>query len=275
MTKGKKEKVDGRSAEARAAALAKPDAIQDMYLSPNRQCTAMSQIHQRQCRNRAMVGQRTCRMHGGATKRARIKAAERVQQASGYAAELLVEFMADPTTDVQLRTKIAQDLLDRNGVIAKQIMQIGIEAPKSFEDWVGDALVEVGKEVIVDAEVVEDDDYEEPPVQNRHDRAAFAEVEREQRRAPVGLTRSPEAEAALGGYRDEQEAQVFADLEKRKRASNANKRREAFMKAIDAGATHDQAHAAGERAVNGEELPPRRRRQFVKGEFARRPSARD
>lgn len=46
---------------------------------------------------------------------------------------------------------------------------------------------------VVDSDVVEDE-----PIQNRHDRAAFAEVERKKRRAPSGLVRSAEAEAALG-----------------------------------------------------------------------------
>jgi hypothetical protein len=156
--------------EEQGDALTHPKPIQDMYLSPNRQCTAMSKIHGRQCHNRAMVGQRTCRMHGGATRKARTAASKRVAESTGFAADLLVEFMADPATDIKVRTQIAQDLLDRGGVNAKTILQIGIEQPKSFEEWVGEALVldssdqreplalTSTREDVVDAEVVEDEE---------------------------------------------------------------------------------------------------------------------
>ncbi len=165
----KNKKVDGRSAEARQQALARGDQIQDMYLSPNRQCTAMSKIHGRQCLNRAMVGQRTCRMHGGATRKARTAANKRVVESSGFAADLLVELMADPETDKTLRTKIAQDLLDRAGVNTKTILELQPKPMSLFEQAVLSASMsseiamdlDLGDEDVIDAEVVEPEDHDD------------------------------------------------------------------------------------------------------------------
>ncbi|EYT59714.1 hypothetical protein D514_0108115 [Microbacterium sp. UCD-TDU] len=107
---------------------------------------------------------------------------------------MLVEFMADPEVNIDLRTKIAQDLLNRAGVSEKTVLQIGVEQPKSFLDFVGDALVDVADDDdsnIVDAVVIEDDDAPLVPRDpdaayqgNRHDRAVFAEVERARSRDP-------------------------------------------------------------------------------------------
>ena len=165
----KDKKVDGRSAEARQQALARGDQIQDMYLSPNRQCTAMSKIHQRQCLNRAMVGSRTCRMHGAATRKARTAANKRVAESSGFAADLLVELMADPETDKTLRTKIAQDLLDRAGVNTKTILELQPKPMSLFEQAILSASMSseiamdlgLGDEDVIDAEVVESEDHDD------------------------------------------------------------------------------------------------------------------
>lgn len=122
--------------------------------------------------------------------------------------------MANPDIDVKTRTQIAQDLLDRSGVNSKTILQIGIEPPKSFEAFVGDALVDVPVDDddpnVMDAEVIDDDSPlvpRHPEVQNRYDRAVFAEVERAQplptpKRALSQVERSrmeAEEHALLGG----------------------------------------------------------------------------
>lgn len=189
--RGSKMPASGKAARTGKAPLGDADlkvtSIQDMYLSPKRQCTAMSKHTGQQCGRYAMKGLRVCVMHGGATRQAKAKAAERIQQASGYAADLLVEMMANPDIDVKTRTQIAQDLLDRSGVNSKTILQIGIEPPKSFEAFVGDALVDVPVDDddpnVMDAEVIDDDTPlvpRDPEVRNRYDRAVFAEVERAQ-----------------------------------------------------------------------------------------------
>lgn len=196
--KGSKKPASSQAARKDKAPLGDADlkvtSIQDMYLSPKRQCTAMSKHTGQQCGRYAMKGLRVCVMHGGATRQAKAKAAERIQQASGYAADLLVEMMANPDIDVKTRTQIAQDLLDRSGVNAKTILQIGVEQPRSFLDFVGDALVDVADgddPNVLDAEVIEDDDAPLVPRDpdaayqgNRHDRAVFAEVERARSREP-------------------------------------------------------------------------------------------
>lgn len=181
---GSKKASTGKTPEGDADP--KVTSIQDMYLSPKRQCTAHSKHTGQQCGRYAMRGLRVCVVHGGATRQAKAKAAQRIQEASGYAADLLVELMANPDIDVKTRTQIAQDLLNRSGVSEKHILQIGAERPKSFEDWVGETIIDVlvddDDPNVIDAEVIEDDTAplvrREPDVQNNRDRAVFAEVER-------------------------------------------------------------------------------------------------
>ncbi|MFJ4224243.1 hypothetical protein [Microbacterium sp. NPDC089695] len=196
--KGSKKPASSQAARKASEPLGDADlkvtSIQDMYLSPKRQCTAMSKHTGQQCGRYAMKGLRVCVMHGGATRQAKAKAAERIQQASGYAADLLVEMMANPDIDVKTRTQIAQDLLNRAGVSERTVLQIGVEQPKSFLDFVGDALVDVADDDdsnIVDAVVIEDDDAPLMPRNsdatyegNRHDRALDAQVERARSRDP-------------------------------------------------------------------------------------------
>lgn len=168
----------------------------DMYLSPNRQCTAMSKRTGKRCGNRAMVAQRTCRMHGGATKQARAKAAERIRQAQNEAADLLVEFMADPEVDVNLRTRIAQDLLDRSGVNTKTILELQPKPMSLFEQAVLSASMsseiamdlDLGDEDVIDAEVVDTDDHDDDELRYQaeddgHER--LREIERMKRGQPT------------------------------------------------------------------------------------------
>lgn len=164
--------------------------LNDAHLMESkRQCPAISKRTGERCKRYCALGMRSCRWHGSATRVAKTAAAKRIAQASGYAADMLVEFMADPEVNIDLRTKIAQDLLNRAGVSEKTVLQIGVEQPKSFDAWVGDALVDVPVDDddpnVLDAEVIEDDDAplvpRDPDVQNRYDRAVFAEVERAQR----------------------------------------------------------------------------------------------
>lgn len=119
------------------------------------QCTATSKRTGERCKAWAIRGARTCRMHGSATRRARVAAAERISQASGYAADMLVEFMADPTVDLKYRISIADKLLDRAGLnqqnIAVQIQQ------ERWANVMEGVLVDVTPdEEILDAEVVEE-----------------------------------------------------------------------------------------------------------------------
>ncbi|WP_336646275.1 hypothetical protein [Microbacterium sp. USHLN186] len=205
----------------------KVTSIQDMYLSPKRQCTAHSKHTGEQCRRFAMRGLRVCVVHGGATRQAKAKAAQRIQEASGYAADLLVELMANPDIDVKTRTQIAQDLLNRSGVSEKHILELQPKAMSPFERAVLTAYVNedgnpafvddgeggmkavnpgggISSDVIMDLNVVDDpniwdaevviDDDTTPLVpreeQSRHDRAVFREVERARRSTPQGDSRT-------------------------------------------------------------------------------------
>jgi hypothetical protein len=156
-----------------------------------------------------------------------MSAARRIAEASGYAADMLAEFMADPDVDLKTRTQIAQDLLNRAGLSGKS--EIEISATLTVPEWeakmlshirpvvtatpddpdgaraiarvqrqqlahtsYGQRTGEYGQpaetrikkvyrgaesdEDVVDAEIVEGDE-DDLPVQTRHDRRVFADVE--------------------------------------------------------------------------------------------------
>ena len=74
----------------------------------------------REAEDRAVV----CDQHGGAAPQVRRRAAERLIMTADRAAENLVRMMEDTEVPFGVRAKIAQDLLDRAGVIATQVHQI-------------------------------------------------------------------------------------------------------------------------------------------------------
>jgi hypothetical protein len=65
-----------------------------------------------------------CDQHGGAAPQVRRRAAERLIMTADQAAQMLVKMMEDTEVPFGVRAKIAQDLLDRAGVIAMQVHQI-------------------------------------------------------------------------------------------------------------------------------------------------------
>ena len=170
-------------------------------LAPHRQCPAMSKRTGERCKNMLSVGKRTCRMHGSATRKSGVAAAKRIAKASGYAADMLVEFMADPTVDVKLRTSIAQDLLNRANVVGTTAIQLEIpEWEKRIQGAVITGAVVAWGEVanmqssadpnVIDGEVVEDWQPQnatlhvsERPDPHREQR--LAEVEREVANLPA------------------------------------------------------------------------------------------
>jgi hypothetical protein len=76
------------------------------------------------CRREAEQGAVVCDQHGGAAPQVRRRAAERLIMTADRAAENLVRMMEDTEVPFGVRAKIAQDLLDRAGVIATQVHQI-------------------------------------------------------------------------------------------------------------------------------------------------------
>jgi hypothetical protein len=76
------------------------------------------------CKREAEDGAVVCDQHGGAAPQVRRRAAERLIMTADRAAENLVRMMEDTEVPFGVRAKIAQDLLDRAGVIATQVHQI-------------------------------------------------------------------------------------------------------------------------------------------------------
>ena len=65
-----------------------------------------------------------CDQHGGAAPQVRRRAAERLIMTADQAAQMLVRMMEDTEVPFGVRAKIAQDLLDRAGLIATQVHKI-------------------------------------------------------------------------------------------------------------------------------------------------------
>jgi hypothetical protein len=76
------------------------------------------------CRREAVLGAVVCDQHGGAAPQVRRRAAERLIMTADHAAQMLVNMMADPEVPFGVRAKIAQDLLDRAGLVAAQVHKI-------------------------------------------------------------------------------------------------------------------------------------------------------
>ena len=76
------------------------------------------------CKREAEDGAVVCDQHGGAAPQVRRRAAERLIMTADQAAQMLVKMMEDTDVPFGVRAKIAQDLLDRAGLIATQVHQI-------------------------------------------------------------------------------------------------------------------------------------------------------
>jgi hypothetical protein len=76
------------------------------------------------CKREAEDGAVVCDQHGGVAPQVRRRAAERLIMTADQAAQILVRMMEDTEVPFGVRAKIAQDLLDRAGLIATQVHQI-------------------------------------------------------------------------------------------------------------------------------------------------------
>jgi len=121
--------------------------------SLSQKCTATSKRTGKQCGAWALRGARTCRVHGSATKKSKVAAKRRIAEASGYAADMLAEFMADPTIDVKQRVQIAQDLLTRAGYGGKTELTLDVSP---WEKHFGEVVVDYTVTADASAEVIED-----------------------------------------------------------------------------------------------------------------------
>jgi hypothetical protein len=76
------------------------------------------------CKREAEPGSVVCRLHGGAAPQVRKRAAERLIMSADHVSQKLLEWLDDPEVPYRVRAEIAQDLLDRAGLIATQVHQI-------------------------------------------------------------------------------------------------------------------------------------------------------
>jgi hypothetical protein len=76
------------------------------------------------CKREAEPGSVVCRLHGGAAPQVRKRAAERLIMSADHVSQKLLEWLDDPEVTYRVRAEIAQDLLDRAGLIATQVHQI-------------------------------------------------------------------------------------------------------------------------------------------------------
>ncbi len=176
--------------------LSRVDPLQEILLTRNKQCSATSKRTGQRCKNLAMKAQGVCRMHGGATRKSRVAAATRIAQASGYAADMLVEFMADPKVDIKLRSTIAQDLIQRAGVSGKQELDVMVGMMPKWEANLQELFLVypdgpatlAKNEVVEDAVIVPD---EQEAIEAAHD-AASEQMERQRmRRKKQGYSGAP------------------------------------------------------------------------------------
>ena len=76
------------------------------------------------CRREAEAGSVVCRLYGGAAPQVRRRAAERLIMSADHVSQKLLEWLDDPEVPYRVRAEIAQDVLDRAGLIAAQVHQI-------------------------------------------------------------------------------------------------------------------------------------------------------
>ncbi len=217
------------------------------------------------CANFAITGANVCRIHGGSAPQVRAKAQVRILMASDLAASKLIELLSSPKVADNIKLAAAKDLLDRANLAGTQNIEVGI-TKRTFEDFIGDALVDFevsdedldGVEVsakasqIIDAEVVEDDALEAAPT-TRGDRAHNRDRQRARRAKQDRRTSSRVDPAELealdrNGDRDAAESRA-----------RVGRGREAYLTALNNGATPDEASSAAAYAAERKEHPNRQR----------------
>lgn len=222
-----------------------------------------------QCLNYAMKGAKVCRMHGGSAPQVRRAAQVRLLMQADNLMAALLKIALDDKQPVAARLVAIRDGLDRADLSGKQTVELTVEKGRTFEDVTADVVMDLDmgddEDNIEDAVVIEDDDTgplvprEEAPLQNRHDRKAFAEVQRA-RSAPRPASKD---RAALMRAEAEALARVAGTDDVGQRTLTAGMGRDAYLIALDNGASHDEAEAAARAAVEHGGRPQERRRTRV------------
>lgn len=187
-----------------------------------------------QCLNYAIKGATVCRMHGGSAPQVRRAAQVRLLMQADNLMGALLKIALNEKLPVQHRLVAIRDGLDRADLSGKTNVEVTVEKGKTFEDFVGEAIIDVEEDddTVMDAVVIEDDDVPLAPRDpdatyegNRFDRAAFAEVERSHTRRvrPGGMTDEQRARA---------EAKAMAELKRSDaadRQADVDRDREAML----------------------------------------------
>ena len=233
-----------------------------------------------QCLNYAIKGATVCRMHGGAAPQVRRAAQVRLLMQADTLMAALLKIALDPKMPVQHRLVAIRDGLDRANLSGTQSVELTVDKGRSFEDVTSDVVMDLlmdDDDDIVDAEVIEDDNSPlvprdidgVPSAQTRGDRNFEAVIERG-RRAELQRMRSS------GGLSDTErarrEAEAFAQTATVKPNNTAG--RAAYLAALDAGATHDDAERAGRGAAEGADNSGKRRSRVSKATMTDRRSER-
>ena len=86
----------------------------------------------KQCKHAAMYGTTVCQTHGGRAPQVKMKAKQRLEEATDKNARYLLEMCADTMIPEGVRLAAIRDALDRGGLGAKSSMEIEVSA-KPFE----------------------------------------------------------------------------------------------------------------------------------------------
>lgn len=228
------------------------------------------------CKRPPIKGSNVCRAHGGAAPQVRAAAQVRILMSADAAAAKLIEMIHSKKVADNVKLAAVRDLLDRANLSGTQNIEVGV-TKRSFEDVTSDVVMDLfmGDMDIVDAEVIEEDDNSPlvpraidgvPPALTRGDRNFEAVVERG-RRAEVQRMRS-------GGMSDTERARREAEAFAEAPASSNSRGRAAYLAALDAGKSHDDAERAAQRAVDGVDPSERGRARTSEASITTRRSKR-
>jgi len=125
--------AEGRNELGRSTIQENVDAYNKKLANhPERRCTATSSQTGQQCRKWAVPGTLpgVCKYHGGASKQVRMKARERLDNASDLMAKELLGIATNGASETN-RLAAIRDALDRSGIRSPTQVEIG---PKPYEE---------------------------------------------------------------------------------------------------------------------------------------------
>ncbi|GAA1742520.1 hypothetical protein [Microbacterium paludicola] len=212
------------------------------------------------CANFAIAGSNVCRTHGGAASQVRAKAQVRILMASDLAASRLIQLMQSPKVADNVKLAAARDLLDRANLAGTQTVEVGVTT-KTWDDVLESVLVDVEEDGddgdVIDAEVVEDGDDSwllDKERERAERRRKGLPPARDDVQTPRQSEDSADRAAKLAAERANLERSPAARAVRAEKAAATRRGREAYLTALDRGASPMEAERIGERVARGE--PP-------------------